>query len=49
MSDPQREAELAVDEFLKMRAQILGELSPEALARVAAIFEERSKKSEKRP
>jgi len=38
MSDPQREAELAVDELLKMRAQIC-ELSPEALRCVAAIFE----------
>jgi hypothetical protein len=46
MSDPQREAELAVDEFLKMRAQILGELSPEVLRCVAAIFE-RSMKKEK--
>ncbi|MGB6027653.1 MAG: hypothetical protein WA254_03885 [Candidatus Sulfotelmatobacter sp.] len=41
MSDPQKETELAANEFRKMRGQILGELSPEALRHVA---ERRTKK-----
>lgn len=37
----EKEAEVAVSEFLEMRAAILGRLSPEALRCVAAIFERR--------
>jgi hypothetical protein len=37
----EREAEQAVEEFLAMRSQILGRLSPAALRCVAGIFERR--------
>jgi hypothetical protein len=40
-STAEKEAEAAVDEFLEMRAAILGKLSPEALRCVATIFERR--------
>ena len=39
----EREAEVAVTEFLEMRAAILGRLSPKALRCVAVIFELRMK------
>lgn len=35
----EQEAEVAVLEFLEMRAAILGKLSPEALRCVPAVFE----------
>jgi hypothetical protein len=44
----EREAEAAVDEFLEMRAAILGRLSPEALRCVAAIFERRMEESKEK-
>jgi hypothetical protein len=39
--DAEREAEQAVEEFLEMRAQILGRLSSAALRCVPGIFERR--------
>jgi hypothetical protein len=42
-SSAEKEAEAAVNEFLEMRAAILGRLSPEALRCVAGIFERRMK------